>query len=82
MQPIKKPKNKKLTQQQKMHTKKVNRIRVRIEHAIGRIKQYRITSQPYIGTDEEFHDELVVLTGLVNFDLLWDEKHERLKLDF
>ncbi len=82
MQPIKKSKNKKLTLQQKMHTKKVNRARVRIEHTIGKIKQYRIMSQPYIGTDEEFHNEFVVLTGLVNFDLLWDEKHERLKLDF
>lgn len=42
MQPIKKPKGKELTAQQKEYNRYISQVRVRIEHAIGSMKRYRI----------------------------------------
>jgi len=41
-QPLKKPRGKDLTQQQKEYNRFVSSIRVRVEHAIGSVKRYRI----------------------------------------
>jgi hypothetical protein len=41
-QPVKKPKGKELTTQQKQYNRMVSGVRVRIEHAIGSIKRYRV----------------------------------------
>lgn len=42
IQPLKKPKGKELTQEQKQENRKISRFRVRIEHAIGSVKRCRI----------------------------------------
>jgi hypothetical protein len=41
VQPVKKPKGKKLTAQQKQSNRMISSFRVRVEHAIGSIKRYR-----------------------------------------
>ena len=55
-----------LTQRDLDHNAEVTRARIAVEHAIGRIKQYRITTRPYHGTPDQFNDELNVVTGIVN----------------
>lgn len=41
-QPIKKPRGKDLTDEQKVYNRLISSIRVRVEHAIGSVKRYRI----------------------------------------
>lgn len=41
-QPIKKPRGKKLTPEQKEYNRYISQVRVRVEHAIGSMKRYRI----------------------------------------
>ena len=50
-----------LTQEDLDHNTEVTRVRIVVEHAIGRIKQYRITTKPYHGTPGQFNDELNVV---------------------
>ena len=42
IQPFKKPKGKELTEEQKKINKDISSVRVRVEHAIGSVKRYRI----------------------------------------
>lgn len=42
VQPLKKPRGKELTEEQKASNQKISSFRVRIEHAIGGVKRYRI----------------------------------------
>jgi len=46
-QPIKKKKGKKLTDSQKKYNKKISKLRIKAEHAIGRMKKYRILSDVF-----------------------------------
>ena len=52
--------------------KKINGTRIVVEHAIGMIKRYRITTKPFWGTPEELNDEINIISGLVNLNLDWD----------
>ena len=62
-----------LTQRDPDRNAEVTRARITVEHAIGRIKQYRImTTRPYHGTPDRFNDELNVVTGIVNLKHGWD----------
>ena len=80
--PTKKPKNAELDDTQKNENRRISNIRIKIEHAICRIKQYKILAKLYVGTDEDLRRDLLIVTGLANFDLLWDERRERLKHGF
>ena len=71
-----------LTASQKRRNKKISSRRMTVEHSIGRIKQWARMTDPYDGTVDEFHGELVVVTGLANFQLLWDKKRKRPRLDY
>lgn len=42
--PIKKPPKKELTKEQKSYNKSISKIRVKVEHAIGGIKRFKILS--------------------------------------
>ena len=56
-----------LTQRDPAHNAGVARARITIRHAIGRIKQCRITTtRPCRGTPDQFNDELNAVTGMVN----------------
>ena len=68
--------------EQHAQNRRISGKRVTVEHAIGRIKQYRLVCIPYDGTAGEFDRELEVITGLVNFKLLWDRRRKKLRLGF
>jgi hypothetical protein len=42
LQPVKKPRGKELTTEQKRSNQQISAFRVRVEHAIGSVKRYRI----------------------------------------
>ena len=52
--------------------KEINGTRIVVEHAIGMIKRYRITTRPFWCTPKELNDELNIISGLVNLNLDWD----------
>ena len=80
--PTKKPKNAELDDTQKNKNRRISNIRIKVEHAIRLLKLYKVLIHLYVGTDAEFYRDLQVVTGLANFDLLWDERWERLKYGF
>ena len=45
--PIKKPKGKQLTSEQKQFNLELSRKRIKVEHTIGRMKVYQILAQRY-----------------------------------
>ncbi len=53
-----------------------------VEHAIGRIKQYKRMRDLYDGTAEEFDREFQVTAGPANFMLLWDKRNKKLMYEF
>ena len=57
--PNKTPKNGELNQEQKIYNRWVSRIRVRVEHVIGSIKQYRIVKETFRG--RLYHKEDTVM---------------------
>ena len=68
--PNKKPKKKKLSESQKEYNKSVSRIRIKVEHAIGGIKRFRILSDRLrIRNMTRFNQIVGICTGLWNFIL-------------
>ncbi len=61
----------KLTPEQKRHNRDVNKVRIAIEHGIGRMKKYEIARGPYWGKEDELNSELNVVAGLVNLHVMW-----------
>ena len=70
IQPMKKPKGRDLTDQEKAKNREISSIRIRIEHAISGIKRYRIVKDKLRNSKKGFAD-LVMETccGLHNFRL-------------
>ena len=70
IQPKKKPKGRHLTDEEKAKNREISSIRIRVEHAIGGIKRYRIVKEKLRNTQKGFAD-LVMETccGLHNFRL-------------
>ena len=67
------PETGRLSQEDRDQNTAVSRVRITVEHTIGKIKQYEIMRKQYRGTPEEFNKELNVITGLVNFKTTWNE---------
>lgn len=66
--PNKKPRKKELTNSQKEYNKSVSQIRIKVEHAIGGIKRYRILSDRLrIRNMVRFNQIVGICTGLWNF---------------
>ena len=61
-----------LTKKERDYNTEVTRARIGVEHVIGEIKQYALMRKRYGGTSEQFNDELNVVTGLVNYERMWD----------
>ncbi len=78
-QPYKRPRKRKgkpkvkLTPEQKEHNKRINKIRITIEHCIGRMKKYNILKGQFGGTKEELNEEINIITGLVNLHLMYPQ---------
>ena len=70
LQPKKKPRGGELTVEDKEHNRKISRVRIRVEHAIGGVKRYRIVKDQIRNWKRGFRD-LVMETccGLHNFRL-------------
>lgn len=67
-QPIKKPRGKDLTQEQKAYNRFVSSIRVRVEHAIGSVKRYRIVKDECRLRKNNFVDSIfLTCAALHNF---------------
>ena len=81
-QPHKKEQNGKLTKRKKQDNKSIGRRRVPVEHAIGKLKRYRILGRPFDGTIKQFDLTLSILTGLANLKTLWNRKKKKPKREF
>jgi hypothetical protein len=70
IQPKKKPRGKELTADEKADNRAINHIRIRIEHAIGGVKRYRIVKDKLRNWKEGFRDQVMeTCCGLHNFRL-------------
>jgi hypothetical protein len=70
VQPKKKPRGGELTAEAKAENRRINQIRVRIEHVIGSVKRYRIVKDKLRLWREHIHDMLMeTCCGLHNFRL-------------
>jgi hypothetical protein len=67
-QPTKKPKGKELTPEQKEYNTEVSKVRVKVEHTIGRVKIFRIVKETLRNWKQEFKDLVMqICCGLANF---------------
>jgi DDE superfamily endonuclease len=67
-QPIKKPKGKELTAEQKAFNRYISQVRVRVEHAIGSMKRYRIVKDECRLRKNKFVNSILhTCAGLHNF---------------
>lgn len=68
--PIKRSKKKELTEEQKQHNKSISKIRIKVEHAIGGMKRYRILSDRLRTKSMARYNQIVgICAGLWNFIL-------------
>lgn len=58
--------NRPLTPEQKALNRVRSRVRIRVEHAIGHRKRYRVASSVYRGSDATYDGAMTVVAGLVN----------------
>lgn len=70
LQPKKKPRGQELTPQDKADNRLISQIRIRIEHAIGGVKRYRIVKDKIRNNKQGFRDKVMeTCCGLHNFRL-------------
>lgn len=70
IQPIKKPKGKELTPDEKERNRDISRVRVRMEHVISSIKRHRIVKDKFRNWLRGFADEVMeIACALHNFRL-------------
>lgn len=71
--PIKKLPKKELTRKEKRYNKKHSRERVVIEHAISRIKKFRIIGEEFRNKLNSYDTKMSIVTGLINFRIMLNE---------
>ena len=76
-QPRKKAKKQTLTMTFEELDARSLKKKIKIEDVICRLKQYRILTDPYAGTQEEFDESLELVSGLVNFNIMHKNKKYR-----
>lgn len=70
IQPTKKPRGKELTAEQKESNRQISCVRIRVEHAIGGVKRYRIVKDQARARKDNFQDRVMeTCCGLHNFRL-------------
>ena len=67
--PIKKPKDKKLTQEQKKYNRELNRLRITVEHVNRRLKIFKILSDRYRNRHRRFGLRSNLIAGIYNHEL-------------
>jgi len=68
--PVKKPKRKELTRQEKRQNKKLRKERVIVEHTLSRMKKFRIMKEEFRNRLTRYDRMTSIVCGLVNFTLL------------
>jgi len=70
IQPMKKPRGRELTPEQKESNRQISSLRIRVEHAIGGVKRYRIVKDQLRNRKDDFRDRVMeTCCGLHNFRL-------------
>lgn len=70
IQPKKKPRGKELTPEEKESNRQISRLRIRVEHAVGGVKRYRIVKDQLRIRKDDFRDRVMeTCCGLHNFRL-------------
>jgi hypothetical protein len=70
IQPMKKPRGRELAPEEKEANRLISRIRIRVEHAIGGVKRYRIVKDQLRNWKDDFRDRVMeTCCGLHNFRL-------------
>jgi hypothetical protein len=70
IQPMKKPRGKELTPEQKESNRRISSLRIRVEHAIGGVKRYRIVNDLLRVRKDNFRDRAMeTCCGLHSFRL-------------
>jgi hypothetical protein len=70
LQPKKKPRGGHLTVEEKERNREIARVRIRVEHAIGGVKRYRIVKDQLRNWKQDFRDRVMeTCCGLHNFRL-------------
>jgi hypothetical protein len=70
LQPHKKPRGGQLTAEEKERNREISRVRIRVEHAIGGVKRYRIVKDQVRNWKQDFRDQVMeTCCGLHNFRL-------------
>jgi hypothetical protein len=70
IQPMKKPRGKELTPEQKESNRRISSLRIRVEHAIGGVKRYRMAKDQLRVRKDDFRDRVMeTCCGLHNFRL-------------
>lgn len=67
--PIKKPRGKKLTKEQKKYNRELNRLRIAVEHVNRRLKIFKILSYPYRNRHRRFGLRSNLIAGIYNYEL-------------
>ena len=80
-QPPKKPRDGELTATQKRRRKQISRVRVKVDHHIGKFKKYAILTVPFGGTARDLNYFMQVITGLENLKTILEKKKYRHLLD-
>jgi len=65
--PHKRPKNGKLTKNQKKQNRRLRRKRVKVEHTIRKCRIWRITKETYRNKLRHIEQVRMIVCGLVNF---------------
>lgn len=65
--PYKKPKNRKLSKDEKQYNHALSRFRVRVEHVIGRMKKFRILADRYRYPRSRHSVKFSIIAGITNF---------------
>ena len=83
LQPMKKPRGRELTLAEKEGNRQISHIRIRVEHAIGGVKRYRIVKDQLRTRKDDFRDRVMeTCCGLHNFRLNfrpWDYNSNSIK---
>lgn len=70
IQPKKKPRGKELTEADQENNRTISKVRIRVEHAIGGVKRYRIVKDKLRNWKQDFRDKVMeTCCGLHNFRL-------------
>ncbi len=72
--PYKRKKGKELTASQKDWNKLQSKIRIKVEHAISRIKKFRINSETFRNRLCRYDGTSDIVCGIINFKIKWREE--------